>query len=60
MEMKQTVLFLTGSAMAEFHVQGLFAAYLVLNFSAVAGCRVAGFEIFVAVVNAVGSALLPG
>lgn len=53
------VLGLAGGAVAEFAVERFLAGEFVLHFAAVAAGFVAGVEVFVAVVDAVGGALLP-
>lgn len=53
------MLCLAGGAVAQFTVQRLFAAELVLYFSAVAVCFVFDVEVFHVLVHAVRGALLP-
>jgi hypothetical protein len=53
------MLSLASGAMAQFAVQRLLSANLVLDFATVARCLVAGFEVLVGVVEAVRGLSLP-
>jgi hypothetical protein len=53
------MLSLASSAVAQFAVERLLSADLILDFAAVASCLVAGFEVLVGVMEAVGSLGLP-
>lgn len=50
---------LASGAVAQFAVQRLLSANLILDFAAVASCLVAGFEVLIGVVEAVRGLCLP-
>jgi len=53
------MLSLASGAVAQFAVQRLFSAQLILDFAAVASCFIAGFKVLIGVVKLVGSLGLP-